>query len=80
MNLNRYEYGKKGVPPNDSFLTAIGKAAEEEMLKECELWELEFEEIKIPEKVEVQILTIARKLEKKQLNKKRDRLIKQYAE
>lgn len=79
MNLNSNEYDKKGISPSDSFFAAIAKAAEEEMLKECELWELEFEEIKIPEKVETQILTLTRKLEKKQLNKKRDRLIKRYA-
>ena len=79
MNLNSNGYDKKGLSPSDSFFAAIGKAAEEEMLKECELWELEFEEINIPEKVEAQILTLARKLEKKQLNKKRDRIIKRYA-
>jgi len=79
MNLNSNDYDKNGISPSDSFFAAIGKAAEEEMLKECELWELESEEMKIPERVESQILTLARKHEKKQLNKKRDRLIKRYA-
>lgn len=79
MNLNSNEYDKNGISPSDSFFAAIGKAAEEEMLKECELWELESGDIKIPEKVESQILSLARKLEKKQLNKRRDRLIKRYA-
>ena len=79
MNPNSNEYDKNGISPSTSFFAAIGKAAEEEMLKECELWELEFEEINIPEKVEAQILSITRKLEKKQLNKKRDRFIKRSA-
>ena len=79
MNLNSNEYDKNATSPSDSFFAAIGNAAEEEMLKECELWELESGEIKIPERVETKILTLARKLEKRKQNKKRNRLIKRYA-
>ena len=57
------------VAPSDSFFAVVGKAAEEEMLTECELWERDAVEIQIPEKTEVQILALARKYEKKQLNK-----------
>ncbi|HVI41046.1 MAG TPA: DUF4367 domain-containing protein [Anaerovoracaceae bacterium] len=79
MNQGGNDYDKDSMVPGDSFFAAIGKAAEEEMLKECELWEREAGDIKIPEKVESQILTLARKLEKKQLNMKRNHFIKRFA-
>ncbi len=50
-------------------ITAIGKAAEKEMLEECDLWEREAGDLRVPEKVELQILELARKHEKKYLNK-----------
>lgn len=80
MVQNGNEYDKNRIDPGDSFFAVVGKAAEEEMLRECELWELEAGDPMIPDYVESQILALARKLEKKQLHKKRDRLIKRYAE
>jgi hypothetical protein len=79
MNQNSSEYDRNSMTPGDSFFAAIGKAAEEEMLKECELWEREAGDIKIPETAEIQILMLARKFERKQLNKKRNLIIKRYA-
>lgn len=65
--------------PDHSFLVAVGRAAQEDMLKECDLWEREAGELAIPDKVELQVLELARKLEKKQLNKKRNRYIRRYS-
>jgi hypothetical protein len=79
MVQNSNGYDKDCMAPGDSFFAAIGKAAEEEMLKECELWEKEAGDIRVPEKAEARILALARKLEKRQLNKKRDHLIRRYA-
>jgi hypothetical protein len=72
MNQNRKEYHRKKTAFSDSFLIAVGKAAEQEMLRECEIWENEAGELKIPENVEAQILELARKHEKKYLNRKRN--------
>ena len=79
MDQNGNGHDKDSTAPDDSFFASIGKAAEEEMLRECELWEKEAGDIRIPEKAEAQILALARKLEKRQLHKKRDRLIRRYA-
>lgn len=79
MNQGDNHFFYHSAAPDDSFFTAIGKAAEEEMLMECGLWERQADEIDIPENVETQILTLARKHEKKQLNIKRDRFIRRYA-
>lgn len=65
--------------PSDSFFAVVGKVAEEAMLMECELWERDAGELQVPEITEVQILALARKYEKKQLNKKRDQFITRYA-
>lgn len=82
MDQYSNEYGKISSTPGDGFFAVIGKAAEEEMLKECELWELKAGDIKIPEKTESRILALAREGPKKQRNKhniSRERLIKRYA-
>lgn len=72
-------FDKNSISPDDSFFVMVGKAAEEEMLKECARWEREAGDIQIPEKVEAQILELARRLEKKQINKKRDYFLTRYA-
>lgn len=79
MDQNGNGYDKNRMTPGDSLFAAIGKAAEEEMLKECERWEMEAGDIRVPEKAEARILALARKLEKRRLNKKRDLLIRRYA-
>ena len=79
MDQNSINYSNNGASPDDSPFTSIGKAAEEEMLTECELWERQAGDIIIPENVEAQILELAIKHEKRQLNKKRDRFIRRYA-
>lgn len=61
-----------------SFFVALGRAAQEDMLRECDLWEKEAGELTIPDKVESQILELAVKHEKKHLNKKRNRYIRRY--
>lgn len=78
MNQNK-GFERNSTTDGDSYLTVIAKAAEEEMLMECTLWEREAGDIQVPFKTEEQILKLARKLEKKQLNKKRDRFLKRYA-
>ncbi len=79
MNQNSSEYFKDCSAPGDGFFTAVGKAAEEEMLIECALWEQQAGDIGIPANVESQILALARKHEKRYLNKRRDRFIRRYA-
>lgn len=63
---------------NHSFFAAVGRAAQEDMLRECDLWDQESGELTIPDKVESQILELAKKHEKKHLNKKRNRYIRRY--
>lgn len=79
MNQNSKGFDRNSTTACDSCLTVIAKAAEEEMLRECTLWEREAGDIQVPFKTEDQILRLARKLEKKQLNKNRDRFLKRYA-
>jgi hypothetical protein len=78
MNQNGSEHLKSRTAPDHSFFTALGRAAQEDMLRECDLWERESGDVTIPDKVESQILELARKHEKKQLNKKRNRYIRRY--
>ena len=56
MHYNCNQPIKKKSLPIDSLITAIGKAAEEEMLKEYELWELQIGTSGISADVEHQIL------------------------
>ena len=78
MNQYSKDYGKISSVPDDGFFAVIGKAAEEEMLKECELWELKAGDVTIPEKTESRILALAREFEENQRNKKRNQIIKRY--
>jgi|GEM_PF-1436472 hypothetical protein len=78
MNQNFNEHENLFMAPEDGLFAVVGKAAEREMLKECELWEQIAGDIQIPEETEAQILSLAIRLEKKQLNKKRDRILKRY--
>ncbi len=64
---------------NQNFFAALGRAAQEDMLRECDLWEREAGDVAIPDKVESEILELARKHEKKQLNKKRNRYIRRFS-
>ena len=63
---------------DQNFFTELGRAAQEAMLEECDLWEREAGGVTVPDKVETQILEIAGKHEIKQLNKKRNRCIRRY--
>jgi len=78
MDHNGNGRNKSSMTTDGRFFTEIGKAAEDEMLKECELWEREAGDIRIPERAEAQILALARKYEKRQLNKKRDRYLRRF--
>lgn len=68
MNQNSKEFEKNSAAAAENFCAVIARAAEEEMLKECSLCELKAGDIRIPLKTEAQILTLAGKLEKSQLN------------
>ena len=50
---------KKMQAHSDRFLSYIGKIAEDEMLKECDQWEKAMKKLKIPKKLESQILMTA---------------------
>lgn len=63
MVHNSNEFCTNSKTSGDNFITAVGKAAEEEMLRECELWEREAGNIRIPEMVESKILALANGLE-----------------
>lgn len=79
MSQYSKEYGKIGSTPEDGLFAVIGKAAEEEMLKECELCELKAGDVTIPEETESRILALAGKPEREQMNRKRVGFIKRYA-
>lgn len=70
MNQSGNQIFKNNTTPEDSFLTAIGKAAEEELLVECERWEQQAGDVSVPRNVEFRILALVRN--QQQPNKKKD--------
>lgn len=68
---NYKEYEKIKQDRSDSFLAYVGKASEEEMLREFDKWESELGDEKVPLNIDTNILKMAKDFETKEKAKKK---------
>jgi len=79
MNIKNKDYEKMLQERSDSFLTYIGKASEEEMLKEFERWEKEASDIEVPKEIEHKMHKIIKDFEQKEKTKRRSAGFKRFS-
>src|SRR5665647_3889736 len=68
---NNKKYEKIMQDRSDSFLAYVGKASEEEMLREFDKWESELGDNKVPLNIDTNIFKMAKDFEAKEKAKKK---------